>query len=610
MKEVFLLAISCLLSAVVCPAQSSDDRTADAELVWADSMIASYAEDQIKVDYNTTIGEMKQVYAVYAERADTCMMAYLLGAMCNTYDKGGKLDIAVVTCQKALKLYRSYCDSLRLMSITVHLSNVYLSLGDIDKALSICEEALDGWNPSWGFTISKDGLYTNRAIALAYLGRTEESLEAFRDVLRNAQEQHDHRLIRAAYANLGSIFGMLSGGVKQDMLDSAEHYIFKTLNLVRTIDPLGSGMMMQYSNVASMKYDRGKFREALIYLDSSQTIAERLGDLQAQVIQAYSRSRSFRQLGDHTSALAELETYVSLKDSLLGTEKVKAIADMQEKYESEKKAGEIRELKIQNLDSLLKEEKATRSRNIILFSGIGVFILALGLWNRLLFTRKSRAAIEKEKEISESLLLNILPAETAKELKEKGHADAQLIDHVTVLFTDFKGFTAMSEQVTPKELVADLHECFSLFDNICEKHGTEKIKTIGDAYMAAGGLPTPNTTHAVDAVKAALEMAEVVEQGKARKIEQGLPYFEIRIGIHTGPVVAGIVGIKKFQYDIWGDTVNTASRMESSGEVGRVNISEATYALVKDDFVCEFRGEIEAKGKGKLGMYFVSLKSA
>jgi class 3 adenylate cyclase len=212
-----------------------------------------------------------------------------------------------------------------------------------------------------------------------------------------------------------------------------------------------------------------------------------------------------------------------------------------------------------------------------------------------------------EKERSDKLLLNILPAEVADELKASGEAEAKLINEVTVLFTDFKGFTAMSEQLSPQELVRDIHECFSAFDRIMEKHGIEKIKTIGDSYMAAGGLPTPNSTHAMDVVKAALEILEFIEKGKKHRQDQVLPYFEIRIGIHTGPVVAGIVGVKKFAYDIWGDTVNTASRMESSGEVGQVNISETTFALVKDGPGLTFtaRGKVQAKGKGEMEMYFV-----
>ena len=226
--------------------------------------------------------------------------------------------------------------------------------------------------------------------------------------------------------------------------------------------------------------------------------------------------------------------------------------------------------------------------------------------------------LRAEKKRSDALLLNILPEEVAEELKAKGEAAAKLIERVTILFTDFKGFTTLSERMGPRDLVRGLNECFSAFDRICARHNVEKIKTIGDSYMAAGGLPTPNGTHAVDVVNAALEMRDFIMGSKMNKVAAGLPFFEIRIGIHSGPVVAGIVGVKKFQYDIWGDTVNTASRMESSGEVGQVNISEATYELVKDEkrrgseeaaFTFTPRGKVQAKGKGAMEMYFVQRSS-
>jgi histidine kinase len=212
------------------------------------------------------------------------------------------------------------------------------------------------------------------------------------------------------------------------------------------------------------------------------------------------------------------------------------------------------------------------------------------------------AELVQEKRKSEELLHNILPVETADELKRNGFAEARQYERVTVLFTDFKGFTELSTKLPPAELVREIDECFKAFDRIVGKHGIEKIKTIGDAYMAAGGLPVPNSTHAENAIRAALEIRDYMRDRIDRGI--GSP-LGIRIGLHTGPVVAGIVGLKKFQYDIWGDTVNTAARMETSGEPGKVNVSLATYELTRDLFHFEARGELEAKGKGRVPMFFV-----
>jgi adenylate cyclase len=206
---------------------------------------------------------------------------------------------------------------------------------------------------------------------------------------------------------------------------------------------------------------------------------------------------------------------------------------------------------------------------------------------------------------SESLLLNILPKEIAEELKANGKAEAKHFDEVTVMFTDFKNFTQISEKLSPTELVAEIDTIFAAFDNIVSKHNIEKIKTIGDSYMCAGGIPVPNKTHAVDVVNAGIEIQQFIKQHIEKRVVEGKDPFEIRIGIHSGAVVAGIVGKIKFAYDIWGDTVNLASRMESSGEPGKVNISGSTYELVKELFHCTHRGKIKAKNKGEVDMYFV-----
>jgi predicted ATPase/class 3 adenylate cyclase len=237
--------------------------------------------------------------------------------------------------------------------------------------------------------------------------------------------------------------------------------------------------------------------------------------------------------------------------------------------------------------------------------------MAISIENALLYENLEEKVIERtrelneEKEKSESLLRNILPDETAEELKRTGTAKAKEFELATVLFTDFKNFTKMSENMSAVDLIAKINHCYIAFDKIITKYGIEKIKTIGDSYMCAGGIPIEKSSNPYDTVKVAIEIRDFMLEEKRKHDEKGEVFFEVRIGLHTGPVVAGIVGIKKFAYDIWGDTVNIASRMESSGEPGRINISGTTYELVKDKFNCIYRGEIEAKNKGMVNMYFV-----
>jgi len=214
--------------------------------------------------------------------------------------------------------------------------------------------------------------------------------------------------------------------------------------------------------------------------------------------------------------------------------------------------------------------------------------------------------LNQERAKSDSLLLNILPASVAEELKANDAVSPRHYESASVLFTDFVGFTQSAEGMTPNEVIAELDACFSGFDAIVKKYRLEKIKTIGDSYMAAGGVPETNRTHAVDAVHAALEIRRFMMELAEAKKQKNQPFWQLRLGIHTGPLVAGVIGREKFAYDVWGDTVNTASRLESSGVAGRINISGATYEQVKDFFVCEHRGKIAAKHKGEIDMYFVN----
>jgi len=264
------------------------------------------------------------------------------------------------------------------------------------------------------------------------------------------------------------------------------------------------------------------------------------------------------------------------------------------------------------VESEAKIEIQKSQRNLLIAIASIFVILAVGLYSSFVGMKKHKEILEIKNEIikeqkqrSEELLLNILPLSIANELKKSGSAKTQLYEKATVLFIDFIGFSKIAAQLSSEQLVQNLDYCFKAFDQIIKKYNLEKIKTIGDAYMCAGGLPTPDPEHPKNVIKAALEIQDFLAEWNLEKKRKKEPIFEARVGIHTGPVIAGVVGDIKFAYDIWGDTVNVASRMETNSESGKVNISGTTYGLVKDAFKCTHRGKVLAKNMGMVDMYFV-----
>lgn len=273
---------------------------------------------------------------------------------------------------------------------------------------------------------------------------------------------------------------------------------------------------------------------------------------------------------------------------------------------------DIKDLELTNSAKELALKESQNRWNLLLFILASLIIMAFFIARGYMVKRRSLGILKKmhgqiviEKKKSEDLLLNILPETVAGELKERGKTTPHQYEKATVMFTDFVGFTKFSEKRTPKELVESVDYYFSAFDQIMKKYNIEKIKTIGDAYMCVSGIPESNGDEASNMIKAAFEIREFVNKEAIEKEKQGLPFLKMRIGIHSGPLVAGVVGSRKFAYDVWGDTVNIAARMEQSGEADCINISETVYQQVKDEYEMEYRGEVEAKNKGKMKMYFV-----
>jgi len=568
---------------------------------WIDSVMNVLDTDQ-HLDAKTKSNLADSAFRVSVREKSICNQIDFRIRQATYLDNMGLSDSALVQLYWANRFYEGKCDSLILLSLFRNLTNVYISLGELGRVDSVSTIALKLWNPSWKPKDSRFAILNNLGIASAQEGDSTKATLTLHQAYDEAKKDKNQKYIQIGLNNLGTLKGIYGD------LDSA-YYFLNEAKIQAKIFQETDNLMSLLINLANLEKERGRLKSAFSLLDSAYVLADTLNSLENMVFIQHARASIFAASHDFKNAYESLVTYDSLQGKYLNEERVKAVTEMMEKYESEKKARQIQQLKIENLDAALKNERITKTRNHFIYIGSGILLIALGLWWRLTFVHKSRAAIKAEKEISESLLLNILPASVAEELKIKGKAEAKHFPLATILFSDFKSFTTISESLSAEDLVSELNECFKEFDDIMTRHGLEKIKTIGDAYMAAAAVPATNAATALEVVMAGIEMQHFIQARKAERDKLNQVGFEMRVGIHSGPVVAGIVGVKKFQYDVWGDTVNIANRMEASAEVGRVNISEATYQLIKDDPRLNFtsRGLIQAKGKGEMAMYFVDL---
>ena len=498
---------------------------------------------------------------------------------------------------KALSINEDLNDHEGIAINNVNIGIIYFQQGDYNKALNYYTRALTLNENSK----NRKELAANLVdIGTLYSTKAEypKAMEYYQRALVIDEQQNNKDGKAVIFSNLGQDY------YDQGNYAEALKYYFMSLALYKD---LGSkdGIAASYGAIGSAylavakNFDEGTTPGGLIaaskaanldkateFLNKALIICREIGNLSYQIPITHDISEAYSLAGKCSEALQSLKLYTTLKDSVFSDQNKIKINDLEKKREKELNS------KLARLEALKKrnEGAVTLAAFIVLIAIIAIVI-------------RNNRRVNKEKRRSDELLLNILPEKVAHELKTTGKSGARLFDPVTVIFTDFVDFTIAAERMTPHELISELDLCFRAFDGIIGKHGIEKIKTAGDAYMAVAGLPEMNPKHAENMVNAALEINQFMQE---RRKELGSRTFDIRLGIHSGTVVAGIVGIKKFAYDIWGDTVNIAARMEQHSKTGRINISETTYELVKDKFDCTYRGEIEAKNKGNLKMYFVN----
>ncbi len=554
-----------------------------------------------KGDYLSALAYFKKSLKIMEVIGDKKGIAGSYNNIGIVYDNLGNYPDALQYYFAALKLREEIGDKKGIASSYNNIGGVYFDHGNYPAALKNYFASLK-IHDELGYTLGIVTNYNNIGLVYSAQGNYPEALKIHFVSLKMKEEIRDKAGIALSYHNIGIIYR------KQGNYPAALKNLFAALKIY---EELGDkwGIALSQSNIGAVYTRQKKYYEASKYLNNSLSLSKEIGSLM-RIQYCYTWLARLDSIqGNFKQALEQYKMSVITRDSMFNMEKTKKIMQM----EVDKKI-ELANAEQEKKDALaqkeLQRQKLVRNGFIGGFAIVLVFAVVF-LWQRKKISKEKqisedeRKKSDAEKNRSEELLLNILPAEVAEELKSTGAAKAKTFSLVSVMFTDFKDFTSVSEKVSAELLVDEIHHCFSAFDAILQKYKIEKIKTIGDAYMCASGLPVLNYTHAEDIVNAAFEIRDFMAARKKEKESRREIPFELRIGIHTGPVVAGIVGVKKFQYDIWGDTVNLAARMESSGEAGKVNISGSTYRLVKDQFACTYRGKIQAKHKGEIDMYFV-----
>lgn len=536
------------------------------------------------------------------------------------YYQMGNYSKALENYFEALKKYKP--DDLKYTSATLaNIGDVFLVQKNFEKAMQYYIKALN----------IDEKINNNKGIAvlLGNIGIVYEeqkdydnamihyfnSLNISQDLLKEAIKKNkkdeileNKREISIKFGNIGNLYTSkldlknLTKNEKNNLSDKSLFYILKGLEIDNELNRK-SGIATKLGNIGILYLKTKNYKASEKYFKQALAVSDSIKAIDLMIEWYKNLSQLYEETNKLDKSLKHYKKHIELKDSIGNVNKSQKIAQVELNYQFEKKMA-IEKINQEKKDAI--EQAEIHKKNLILIFVI-IFLFLLIVFT--FYVIKQKNIIKKEKKRSDELLLNILPHETAEELKHFGKSIPKKFEMVTVLFTDFKGFTTISEKMSPEFLVNELNFIFSEFDKIISKYPIEKIKTIGDSYMCAGGLPTPNNSNPIDVVLAAIEIKDFLNN-RVIKENSNVPPWDIRIGVHTGPVVAGVVGTKKFAYDIWSDTVNTASRMESSGESNKVNISETTYELIKNKLLTYnmsaiYRGEIEAKSKGKIKMYFV-----